>query len=150
MVGRPEVPKQQEEINFKWQTFFFFFHLLYTILKDASFNSVLRTPGSALANQCIFLMEMFFLSYVNETMYLLWNLPFFKMVPPKTNIFSFLKPWADNGSTNQYSCQLLHGQQMTQLLPAYLKNSCCGREAWWNLLSLEDVCLIWLTAFSQP
>ena len=28
-------------------------------------------------------MEMFFLSYVNETMYLLWNLLFFKMVPPK-------------------------------------------------------------------
>ena len=23
--------------------------------------------------------------------------------------FSFLKPWADNGSTNQYSCQLLYG-----------------------------------------
>ena len=39
-------------------------------------------------------MEMFFLSYVNETMHLLWNLPFFKMVPPKTNFFSFLKPWA--------------------------------------------------------
>ena len=34
-------------------------------------------------------MEMFFLSYVNETIYLLWNLPFFKMVPPKTNIFLF-------------------------------------------------------------
>ena len=32
-------------------------------------------------------MEMFFLSYVNETMYLLWNLPFFKMVPPKTNFW---------------------------------------------------------------
>ena len=30
---------------------------------------------------------MFFLSYVNETMSLLWNLPFFKMVPPKTNFF---------------------------------------------------------------
>ena len=34
-------------------------------------------------------MEMFFLSSVNETMYLLWNLPFFKMVPPKTNFFLF-------------------------------------------------------------
>ena len=34
-------------------------------------------------------MEMFFLSYVKETMYLLWNLPFFKMVPPKTNFFPF-------------------------------------------------------------
>ena len=32
-------------------------------------------------------MEMFFLSYVNETMYLFWNLPFFKMVPPKTNFW---------------------------------------------------------------
>ena len=33
-------------------------------------------------------------------MYLLWNLPFFRMVPPKTNFFffSFLKPWADNRS----------------------------------------------------
>ena len=36
-------------------------------------------------------MEMFFLSYVNETKYLLWNLPSFKMVPPKTNfLFSSL------------------------------------------------------------
>ena len=32
-------------------------------------------------------MEMFFLSYVNETVYLLWNLPFFKMVPPKANFW---------------------------------------------------------------
>ena len=40
------------------------------------------------------LMEMFFLSYVNDTMYLLWNLPSFKMVPPKTNFF-------DNGSTTR-------------------------------------------------
>ena len=28
-------------------------------------------------------MKMFFLSYVNQTMYL----PFFKMVPPKTNFW---------------------------------------------------------------
>ena len=35
------------------------------------------------ANQCVFLMEMFFLSYVNEAIYSLWNLPFFKMVPSK-------------------------------------------------------------------
>ena len=34
-------------------------------------------------------MDMFFLSYVNETMSLHWNLPFFKMVPPKTNFFSW-------------------------------------------------------------
>ena len=42
-------------------------------------------------------------------LYLLWNLPLFKMVPPKTNFFSFLKSWADNSSTNQYSYQLFYG-----------------------------------------
>ena len=57
-------------------------------------------------------MEMLFLSYVNETMCLLWNLPFFKIVPPKDNFFSFLKLWANNSSTNQYS----YGWGMTQLL----------------------------------
>ena len=62
-----------------------------------------------------FLMEMFFLSYVSDTMYLLWNLPFFKMVPPKTN-FCFLKPWVDNGSTNQDSCQLFYGWGMIHLV----------------------------------
>ena len=39
-----------EEINCKWQTlFFFFFPLLNTKLKEASFNSVLMAPGSALS-----------------------------------------------------------------------------------------------------
>ena len=89
------------------------------------------------ASQCVFLTEMFFLSYVNETMYLLWNLPFFKMVPPKTNVLSFLKTWADNSSTNQYSYQLLYGWGMTHLLPSYLKTAYCGRGAWWNSVSLE-------------
>ena len=60
----------QEETKFKCQIFFF---LLHTKLKGG------------------FSMKMFFLSYVNEAMYLLWNLPFFKMVPPKTNFFPFLK-----------------------------------------------------------
>ena len=27
--------------------------------------------------------------------------------------FFFLKPWADNGSTNQYSCQLFYGRGCT-------------------------------------
>ena len=57
------------------------------------------------ANQCVFLMETFFLSYADETMYLLWNPPFFKMVPPET--FSFLKPWAHTDSTNQSSVNCL-------------------------------------------
>ena len=41
------------------------------------------------ANECIFLMEMLFLRYVNEAIYLLWNLSFFKFVPVllKTNFF---------------------------------------------------------------
>ena len=62
-----------------------------------------------------FLMEMFFLSYVNGTMYLLWNLSFFKMAPPKTNFFSFLKSWTDNSSTDQYSYQLFYGWGITHL-----------------------------------
>ena len=70
-------------------------------------------------------------------LYLLWNLPFFKIVLPKTNFFSFLKPWADNGSTNQYSCQLFYGQGMTHLVPSCLKNTYFRRGAWWNFLCLE-------------
>ena len=107
--------KQQEETNYKCQIFF----LLHAKLKGG------------------FSMEMFFLSYVNETMHLLWNLPFFKMVPPKTNFFTFLKPWANNTSTNQYSYQLFNGWEMTHLMPSYLKNAYCGRGAWWNSFSLE-------------
>ena len=52
-------------------------------------------------------MEMCFFSYANETMYLLWDLTFFKSVLPKTNFR--LKPWVDKGSINQYSCQLFYG-----------------------------------------
>ena len=74
-------------------------------------------------------------------MYLLWNLPFFRMVPPKTNFFffSFLKPWADNRSTNQYSYQLFYGQGMTHLMPSYRKNAHCGRGAWWNSSALRGL-----------
>ena len=74
----------------------------------------------------------FFLSYANETMYLLWNLPFFKMVPPKTKLFffSFLQPWANSSSTNQYAYQLFYGWAMTHLVPSYLKDAYCGRGAW--------------------
>ena len=99
------------------------------------------------ANQCIFLMEIFVLSYVNETIYLLWNLPFFKMVSPKPNFFLFRKPWADNSSTNQYSYQLLYGRGMTHLVPFYLKNACCERGARWNFPQPWGVSLIWLITF---
>ena len=53
-------------------------------------NLTFLTPW---AKVFFFLMEMFFLSYVNETMYLLWNLPFFKMVPPKTNFWLLRAQW---------------------------------------------------------
>ena len=65
---------------------------------------------------------MFFLSYVSEMMHLLWNLTFFKMVPPKTNFF-FSQTL---GSTNQYSCQQFYGWGMTHLMPSYLKNAYVG------------------------
>ena len=55
----------------------------------------------------------------------------------KTKYFSFLKPWANNSSTNQYSYQLFYGWGMKHLVPSYLKNAYCGRGAWWNSLSLE-------------
>ena len=41
------------------------------------------------ANQYVFLMEKFFLSNVNETMYLLCNLPLFKMILPNNFFFLF-------------------------------------------------------------
>ena len=78
-------------------------------------------------------MEMFFLSYVNETMCLLWDLPFFKTIPPETNFFfSFLKPWADNSSTNQCWCQLFCGWGITPPAVSCLKSAYCGRGVWWN------------------
>ena len=55
-------------------------------------------------------------------MHLLWNLTFFKMVPPKTNFF-FSQTL---GSTNQYSCQQFYGWGMTHLMPSYLKNAYVG------------------------
>ena len=72
----------------------------------------------------------YFSQAINETMYLLWNLPFFKMALPKTNIFAFLKSWADNSSTNQESYQLFYGWGITHLVPSYLKYAYCGRGAW--------------------
>ena len=69
-------------------------------------------------------MEMFFLRYVNETMYLLWNLPFFKSVLPKAFFFSFLNTWADNGSTNQYSvnCSMARVRRESEIFSLEAKN----------------------------
>ena len=83
-VGRPEVPKRQEEIDCKWYTFFL------SLLAPGSTWTFLK-PW---ANQCIFHMEMFFLSYVNEAVYLLWNLPFFKSPKTKSFFFSQTLGWS--------------------------------------------------------
>ena len=76
------------------------------------------------ANQCVFLMEMFFFSYASEIMYLLWDFTFFKLVLPETNFC--LKPWADNGSTDQYSCQLFHGWGLHTLCHSISKTLIVG------------------------
>ena len=92
---------QMEEIGCKHQMFFIsplssrrkpttsvrFFSLKILCCHDDSWFHLYLPCLKLWATQCIFLMEMFFLSYVNETVYLLWNLPFFKMVPPKTNFW---------------------------------------------------------------
>ena len=98
------------------------------------------------ANQCVFLMERFFLNYVNETMYLFWNLPFCKMVPPKTTFFSLLTPWADDSLTNQYSCQFFYGQGIYTLCHPISKCILWAR----GLVKLPQpwgVSLIWLIVF---
>ena len=101
VTGRKARGLQTEEIGLKCQTFFI---------------SSLSGRGKQ-----TFYGNVFILSYANEIM--LWNLPFFKMVPPKTNFFfSFLKSWAGNSSTNQYSYQLFYGWGMTHLVPSCLKN----------------------------
>ena len=98
-------------------------------------------------------MEIFFLSYVYETMHLLWNLPVFKMVLSKTNFFFFsvLKPWADNSSINQYSYQLFYGWGMTQLVPSYFENAYCGRgETPSALRCLSSLINSFLTGIKDP
>ena len=58
-------------------------------------------------------MEIFFLSYINETLYFLGNLPFFKM---HVNCFM---------AGDDSSCAILS------------QNVCCGRGAWCNTLCLR-------------
>ena len=135
---------------------------LYTELKETSLNPWGNTVQVILcwwhlvlpwANQWVFLMEIYLLNFVNETMYFLWNLPLFKMVPPENNFLSFLKPWADIGSTNQYSCLLFYGERVgwgggDDTPSAILSQKCIlwGRGLV-KLLQPWGVSLIWLIAF---
>ena len=65
-------------------------------------------------------MEMFFLSYVNETMYLLWDLPFFKMVLPQfssvqllSRVRLFATPWT---AACQASLSITNSQSLLKLM----------------------------------
>ena len=49
--------------------------------------------------------------------------------------FSFLKPWAANGSTNQYSCQLFYGQGGDDTFRAILSQNCL---LWRGLVKLPQ------------
>ena len=102
VTGRKARGLQTEDIGCKRQAFFLsllsirkkqstsvrFFSLLYTKLKVFSYNSVLPwwhlippelNFSQILANQSIFLMEMFFLSYANELCFYP-RLSFFKSI----------------------------------------------------------------------
>ena len=81
----------EEETNYKFQVFCFRFFFSFRILccREDTWFYLNLTFLKPLVNQRVFLMEMFFLSFVNETMYLCWYLTFFKMVPPQTNFFIF-------------------------------------------------------------
>ena len=75
-----------------------------------------------------FLMEMFFLSYVNETVYLLWNLPFFKMVLPKTIfLFSNLGLIMVQQTSIHVNCFMFGDDQPCAILS---QNAYCERGAW--------------------
>ena len=112
VTGREASGLQTEETGCNCQTFFYlslkwqeetklqvsgFFPPLYKIKRrfllkvlccyDDTWFHLNLTSLKLCAHQCGFLMETFSLSYGNKTMYLLWNLPLFKMVPPKTNFF---------------------------------------------------------------
>ena len=72
-------------------------------------------------------MEMFFLNNVNEIMYVLCNLPFFKMVLPESNFFSCLKLWTQQTNIH-VNCFMARG--VMHLVPSCLKNAYCGKGAW--------------------
>ena len=69
----------------------------------------------------VFLMEMFFLMELCIRFRICLSSKWFKI-----NFFSFLKPWADNGSTNQCSCQSFYGPGQLTLCQCYLKMHVVG------------------------
>ena len=112
-VGKPEVPKQQEGINCKWQTFFFpTRHKIKRLLLILCWGHlVLPELFSNLGlTNAIFLMEMFFLSYVNELCICL-RISF-------SSRFMSIVLWP----------------KMTHFVPKLSQNACCGWGAWCHSL----------------
>ena len=109
------------------------------------------------ANQCVFLMEMFFVSYVKETMYLPQNLGFFKSVPPKTQTLN--QQWLNKPVLLTHGNVLLSYVNetmhllgnlpffkihvncfivgMIQFVPMLSQNACYWRWAWCSSFSFE-------------
>ena len=80
VIGRKIRGLQTEEIGCKCQTFFI------SPLSSRRKQTTSVRYFFLLHKKLKFLWK-WFSYYVNETMYLLWNFPFFEMVPPKTNFF---------------------------------------------------------------
>ena len=51
------------------------------------------------------------------------------MVPPKTNLFYFLKPWTESLNKPVFM-SFVSWPGMTHLVPFYLQKAYCGRGAW--------------------
>ena len=114
----------------KQTTFFEFFSLKILCCHDDTWFHLNLTFLKPWVNQCVFLMEMFFLSYVNDTKYLLWNLPFFKMVPPKTNFWLKIAHQTSI-HINCFTACRWH----TSCHP--ISKMYCGRGTWWSFVRLE-------------
>ena len=100
VTGRKSRGPQEEESNHKCQAVFppslytFKKFLLKLCCHDDTWVHLNLTFLKPLANQCIFLMEMFFLSYINE-------LCIYLRICLSSSWFC-LRLRTDNGSTNQY------------------------------------------------
>ena len=102
VMGRKARGPQMAGWNKLWVTDFFFF-FSFSTQNQKRLLKILCWWNLALpwANQCIFLMEIFFLSHVNETTYIFAICLSSKLFHHRLRfiyLFYFLKSWAENGS----------------------------------------------------
>ena len=145
-LGHPSAPAPSmlyPASNLDWQFVSYMMLYMFQCHSPKSFHplSLPQSPKDSSIHLCLFCC----LPYVNETTNVLWNLPFFKMVLPKTN-FSFPKTWAEN--TQQTSipvnCFLARGNTPCTIL----SQKCILWEK--GLVKLSQpwgVSLIWWIAF---